>query len=308
MRLSPLYVSVHATEADLRIRLLKNPRAGEILKQLAWFQDRRLQIHAQVVLCPEINDGEHLTQTLMDLAQFHQGDIPAVASVAVVPVGLTQFRSQVELLTPVTPAKALEIIRQVQELQAQFRKRLGTHFAWLADEWFLIAGQPLPVAKVYEQYPQIDNGVGSIQLFTTQFQQAATHLPKAIAPPRCFTWVVGNTVAQAFAPIVDRLNQVTGLTVRLAPLASDYWGQTITVTGLLTGHDLLQGLQGQDLGDALLLPSLMLKHESDRFLDDRTVAEVAEGLQIPIIQVGGGPQALIDACLQTGLPENQFLN
>jgi putative radical SAM enzyme (TIGR03279 family) len=298
MRLSPLYVSVHATEPELRIRLLKNPRAGEILKQLAWFQERRLQIHAQVVLCPGINDGEYLTQTLMDLSQFHQGDIPAVASVAVVPVGLTQFRSQVDSLTPITPAKALEIIQQVQTLQAQFRKQLGTHFAWLADEWFLIAGQPLPAAKVYEQYPQIDNGVGSIQLFLTQFQQAATRLPRAIDPPRCLTWVVGNTVAQAFAPIVERLNQVAGLTVRLAPLASDYWGQTMTVTGLLTGHDLLQGLQGQDLGDALLLPSLMLKHESDRFLDDRTVAEVAEGLQIPIIQVGGGPQALIDACLQ----------
>jgi putative radical SAM enzyme (TIGR03279 family) len=154
MRLSPLYVSVHATEPDVRIRLLKNLRGGQILDQLKWFQERRLQIHAQVVVCPGINDGIHLERTLRDLAEFGGGEIPAVASVAVVPVGLTQFRPQEDELVPATPETAREVVRQVQGLQVEFRDRLGSTFAWLADEWFLLAGEELPAATDYEALTQ----------------------------------------------------------------------------------------------------------------------------------------------------------
>ncbi len=297
MRLSPLYVSVHATEPDLRIRLLKNPRAGEILSQLAWFQARRLQIHAQVVLCPGMNDGAHLTQTLTDLAQFYRGDIPAVLSVAVVPVGLTRFRPEGDELTPVTPEKAMEVIEQVGALQRGFAQEFGTNFAWLADEWYLIAGQDLPDSDLYETYPQIDNGVGSIQLFLQSFQDAAQDLPKSIPSPRHWTWVVGNTVESAFQPIIQALNAVDGLRVTLAALNSEYWGQAMTVTGLLTGSDLIHALQGRDLGDGILLPTLMLKHGTDQFLDDMTIPEVAERLGVPIYPVGGGASALIEQCV-----------
>jgi putative radical SAM enzyme (TIGR03279 family) len=281
MRLSPLYVSVHATEPEVRTRLLKNPRAGLILDQLRWFQTQRLQIHAQVVLCPGINDGEHLERTLLDLAQFYTGELPTVASVAVVPVGLTRFRPDADELVPVTPAKAREVIAQVQRLQAKFRQQFGTTFAWLADEWFLIGRQPLPPASHYEDYPQIGNGVGSIHQFLRQFRTAAKQLPKQVSPPRRLTWVVGNAVEYAFEPIITRLNQVKGLTVQLAALRSDYWGQEITVTGLLTGQDLLQGLANRDLGDAILLPALMLKHDEARFLDDITVESLQTQLQTP---------------------------
>ena len=298
MRLSPLYVSVHATEPDIRIRLLKNPRAGELLKQLAWFQERRLQIHAQVVLCPGINDGIHLERTLRDLAEFHRAEIPAVSSVAVVPVGLTKFRPAEDELTPVTPEKAKEVIAQVTQLQSEFLAEFDTTFAWLADEWFLIAGYPLPEADYYENYPQIDNGVGSIQLFVEGFKQAASGLPKSISSPKTLTWVVGNTVEQAFQPIVKQLNQVEGLTLNLAAMNSEYWGQPLTVTGLLTGSDLVLRLQGQKLGDALLVPTLMLKHGTEQFLDDMTVSEVSSQLNIPIFTVGGGAQDLINCCLQ----------
>ena len=136
LRLSPLYVSVHATEGEVRSRLLKNDRAAKILDHLAWFQAHRLQIHAQVVVCPGINDGPHLERTLRDLARFHTGDVPAVASAAVVPVGLTRFRPDQDELVPVTPTKAQEVIDQVQALQTEFQAQLGTTFAWLADEWF----------------------------------------------------------------------------------------------------------------------------------------------------------------------------
>lgn len=297
MRLSPLYVSVHATEPEVRTRLLKNPRAGLLLEHLKWFQEHRLQIHAQVVLCPGINDGEHLERTLLDLAAFHQGDIPAVTSVAVVPVGLTRFRPAEDELVPVTSEKAREVIAQVQTLQAKFRQQFGTTFAWLADEWFLIGRQDLPPESHYEDYPQLGNGVGSIQQFLKQFRLAAKHLPVQISPSKRYTWVVGNAVERAFQPIVQRLNQVDGLQVEMAALRSDYWGQEITVTGLLTGQDLLNGLAGKDLGDGILLPALMLKHDESRFLDDMTVEELAQRLNTPIWQVGS-IENLIELCQQ----------
>lgn len=285
MRLSPLYVSVHATEPDLRSRLLKNARAGQILEQLQWFQHHRLQIHAQVVVCPGINDGEHLERTLLDLATFHQGDTPTVISAAIVPVGLTRFRPTDDELIPVTPEKAREVIAQVQPLQAKFRRQLGTTFAWLADEWFLIGRQELPPESHYEDYPQIGNGVGSIRQFLKQFKTEAKQLPDQISAPKRLTWVVGNAVEHAFQPIVQRLNQVKGLEVNMAALRSEYWGQQITVTGLLTGQDLLAGLAGQDLGDGILLPSLMLKHDDRCFLDDMTVEDVAHRLNTRIWQI-----------------------
>lgn len=295
MRLSPLYVSVHATQADVRSRLLKNPRAGQIMEQLAWFEEHRLQIHAQVVVCPGMNDGEHLEQTLRDLAQFHRGELPAVASIAVVPVGLTRFRPSDDELIPVTPKKAAEVIAQVQALQKEFRRSHGSTVAWLADEWFLIAGADLPPESHYESYPQIGNGVGSIRQFLRHFQKSAVALPQRLASPCRLTWVVGNAVEKAFQPIVQRLNQVENLSVKMAALNSDYWGQTITVTGVLTGTDLMQKLANQDLGDGILLPSVMLKHDEARFLDDTTVAEVAQALGVPIHPVEG-VEGLVAAC------------
>ncbi|MBW4659248.1 MAG: TIGR03279 family radical SAM protein [Drouetiella hepatica Uher 2000/2452] len=297
MRLSPLYVSVHATEPEVRSRLLKNPRAGLLLDQLQWFQNHDLQIHAQVVVCPGINDGEHLEQTLRDLARFHQGEIPAVISAAVVPVGLTRFRPMEDELIPVTTAKAQETIALVQKLQAQFQQELGSTFAWLADEWFLIGRQDLPSESHYEDYPQLGNGVGSIRQFIKQFHKAARQLPAKISPPRKFTWVLGNAVEQAFQPIAGRLNQVQGLQINKVALNSEYWGQEITVTGLLTGQDLVRVLKDQDLGDGILLPSLMLKHDDDRFLDDMTIAEVSGQLgEIPIRRVGT-IEELLEACV-----------
>ncbi|PPS42682.1 TIGR03279 family radical SAM protein [Chroococcidiopsis sp. TS-821] len=297
LRLSPLYVSVHATEPEVRVRLLKNPRAGQILQHIEWFQQRRLQIHAQVVVCPGINDGIHLERTLLDLAHFHQGEIPAVASVAVVPVGLTRFRPAEDELIPVDRAKAQEVIAQVRSLQDKFRASLGSTFAWLADEWFLIAQEELPPESHYEDYPQIDNGVGSIRAFLKQFAIAAQKLPTKISAPRKVTWVVGNAVEHAFQPILQQLNQVVNLQVNMVALCSNYWGQSITVTGLLTGQDLLQGLQGKDLGEKILLPALMLKQEDACFLDDMTIVELASKLKTPVVPIRG-VEELIEMCTQ----------
>ncbi|MBD2774669.1 TIGR03279 family radical SAM protein [Iningainema tapete] len=296
MRLSPLYVSVHATEPSLRIRLLKNPRAGQILTQIKWFQQRRLQIHAQVVVCPGINDGIHLERTIRDLASFHTGEVPTVASIAIVPVGLTRFRPTQDELIPVDKFTAIEVIAQVRSLQQEFRQKLGSTCVWLADEWFLIAGEELPGESEYEDYPQIDNGVGSIRLFLKDFATAAEKLLPPKVQTRRLTWVVGNAVEKAFQPILQRLNSVEGLDIRLRALKSDYWGQNITVTGLLTGHDLLFNLQGQDLGNGILLPNVMLKHGESLFLDDISVEEVACRLGTKIFPIAG-VEELIKTCI-----------
>jgi putative radical SAM enzyme (TIGR03279 family) len=307
MRLSPLYVSVHATEPEVRIRLLKNLRAGKILEQIKWFQERRLQIHAQVVVCPGINDGEHLERTLLDLAKFHSGNIPAVASVAVVPVGLTRFRPAEDELIAVTSEKAREVIEQVQKIQELLSKGKGgqkgkkqkskSRCIWLADEWFLIAGLDLPSAADYEDYPQIGNGVGSIRQFIQQFETAFEKLqPMQVEPERKLVWVVGNAVEKAFEPIVQQLNQIPGLSVNMTALCSRYWGQSITVTGLLTGQDLLEALQGRDLGNGILLPSVMLKQGEPRFLDDMTVEQLASLLKTRILPVSG-VEELISAAI-----------
>ncbi|MBW4591754.1 MAG: TIGR03279 family radical SAM protein [Brasilonema angustatum HA4187-MV1] len=296
MRLSPLYVSVHATEPEVRIKLLKNPRAGQILQQIKWFKKRRLQIHAQLVVCPGINDGGHLEQTLRDLASFHTGQVPAVASVAVVPVGLTRFRPEQDELIPVTREKAREVISQVRSLQQEFRKK-KQNCVWLADEWFLIAGEDLPSESEYKDYPQIDNGVGSINLFIKQFTETADKLLPPKVQPKKLTWVVGNAVEQAFQPILKRLNSVEGLDIKMCALSSDYWGQSISVTGLLTGHDLLLKLQGQDLGDGILLPTVMLKHGELIFLDDISVEDVAYKLDVKIFPVAG-VEEFLQTCIK----------
>jgi putative radical SAM enzyme (TIGR03279 family) len=297
MRLSPLYVSVHATEPEIRSRLLKNQRAGEIKAQLKWFQQRRLQIHAQVVVCPNLNDGKHLETTLSDLFSFHQGEIPAVISAAVVPVGLTKFRPSEGELIPVSRAKAQAVIKQVQALQSKFREKSGSTFAWLADEWFLIAQEDLPSESHYEDYPQIGNGVGSIRQFIKEFETIAQQkLPAKINSPQKFTWVVGNAVEKAFQPLVNRLNQVENLQVNLVALNSSYWGQEMTVTGLLTGQDLLEKLPKANLAKQILLPAVMLKHDEQKFLDDITVADLANKLQVKIYPING-IEELLNTCL-----------
>jgi putative radical SAM enzyme (TIGR03279 family) len=284
LRLSPLYVSIHATNPAVRQRLLQNDRAGQILSQLAWFQEHRLQIHAQVVLCPGINDGAELERTIRELATFHQGDLPTVASVAVVPVGLTKFRPDSDSpLVPVSPADAQATIHLVEALQAEFRQQ-GSTFAWLADEWYLIAGVELPASSSYEDYPQLGNGVGSIRRFIDEFTDEIAHC-RPPSTPATYTWVVGNAVAEAFQPIVNRLNQFSGLQINLVPIASEYWGQSMTVTGLVTGQDLLKNLRDRDLGDGILIPSIMLKHDEAKFLDDITLDELADALGVATIPV-----------------------
>ena len=297
-RLSPLFVSVHATDPELRSRLLVNPRAGLILDQLAWFQQRRLQIHAQVVVCPGLNDGPALERTLTDLGRFAGGDWPAVLSAAVVPVGLTRYRPEGDGLRPVDPDCARRVIAQVEPLQQRFQRELGSRFAWLSDEWYLLADLPLPPRAAYEDLPQEGNGVGSIRAFLEAMDAATADLPAALPQPRRLSWVVGRLVAHALRPAVDRLNAVSGLEVLLHGLPSPYWGQDQVVTGLLTGADLKEGLADCDLGEELLLPSVVLRQGEPLFLDDLRLDDLVAELPVPIRLVQGADD-VVSACLRS---------
>jgi putative radical SAM enzyme (TIGR03279 family) len=295
-RLSPLYVSVHATDPQLRSRLLVNSRAGLLPDQLRWFAERKLQIHTQVVVCPGLNDGLALERTLTDLALHAQGAWPAVLSAAVVPVGLTRFRPAGDSLVPVDRACARRVIALVEPLQRQFQRRLGSHFAWLSDEWYLLAGIPLPPRDRYEDLPQQENGVGTIRAFLEALELATRSLPCHLDPPKRFSWVVGSLVAEALKPVVERLNCVSGLELILHGLPSPYWGQERVVTGLLTGSDLMEGLQDRDLGDALLLPAVMLRQGEALFLDDWRLEDLESRLPVPVHLLQGAAD-LVTVCL-----------
>ena len=286
-RLTPLFVSVHATDPDLRSTLLENPRAGKLLKQLEWFAQRNLQIHAQVVVCPGLNDGDALLNTLRDLARFAGVEWPAVLSAAVVPVGLTRFRPPGDGLRAVTPEDASRVIDAVEPLQSEFQGRFGSRFVWLSDEWYLIAGRPLPPRVSYEDLPQQENGVGTIRAFLESLDEATESLPERVVEPLRSSWVVGRLVDQALATVTERLNGIEGVSLQMHGLPSPYWGQDQVVTGLLTGQDLLDGLKDQDLGDQLLLPSVMLRQGQPVFLDDMTLDEVQAQLPVPIRIVHG---------------------
>ena len=294
-RLSPLFVSVHATDPELRSSLLQNPRAGQLLQQLAWFAERDLQIHAQVVVCPDQNDGAALLRTIQDLAQFAGGEWPAVLSVAVVPVGLTRFRPESDGLRAVSPDDARQVIAAVEPLQKGFQLKFESRFAWLSDEWYLIAGLPLPPRASYEDFPQQENGVGSIRAFIAALDDATFDLPERVTRPVRSSWVVGRLVENALEPVMNRLNAVDGVQLKLLGLPSPYWGQDQVVTGLLTGQDLLDGLVGQDLGDQLLLPSVMLRQGDPVFLDDMTLDQLQENLSVPVRIVHGAAEIVASA-------------
>ena len=281
-RLTPLFVSVHATEPSLRSKLLRNPKAIDLLNQLAWFAKKRIQIHAQIVVCPEINDGKALEKTINDLFSFAQGDFPVVLSAAIVPVGLTRFRPSNDGLIPVNSDCATRVINQIEPLQSFFYKTTGSRFAWLSDEWYLLAKKPLPSLNSYEDLPQKENGVGSIRSFLKAMDEATSNLPKKIDQKRTCSWVVGKLVENELQKPCNRLNKINNFRLHLYGIPSPYWGQEQIVTGLLTGQDLLKGLRGKELGEELLLPSVMLRQGEKIFLDDMTLQELSSSLNVSI--------------------------
>ncbi len=297
-RLTPLFVSVHATEPSLRSKLLRNPKAIDLLNQLAWFSKKRIQIHAQIVVCPELNDGKALERTINDLYSYAQGEFPVVLSAAVVPVGLTRFRPSNDGLIPVDPVCAAKVINQVEPMQRIFYKSTGSRFAWLSDEWYLIAKKALPSLNSYEDLPQKENGVGSIRSFLRAMDEATRDLPTKINHKKTCSWVVGKLVENELQKPCKQLNKINNFALHLYGLPSPYWGQEQIVTGLLTGQDLIKGLRGKELGDELLLPSVMLRQGEKIFLDDMTLKELSLSLNVSV-RIVHDAQDIVNKALST---------
>jgi len=301
-KLSPLFISVHATDPATREKLLKNKKAGVILDQISWFEKNSIQIHAQIVVCPDINDGDILEKSILELAEFYTKTSQTVLSVAIVPVGLTKFRPENDGLKSINPEYAKKTIKQVERIQTSLQITLGTRFCWLADEWYLIAGTNLPSYKTYENMPQESNGVGSIRSFLKILSEKTKNLPQKVKKPKKVSWIVGKLVYEALIPTVKKLNLIDGLTINLYGLPSVYWGQDQVVTGLLTGEDLITGLQNKSLGESIFIPSIMLKHDSDLFLDDKNISEVSNKLKTNI-HVIDNTNDIIDTLI--GISNNQ---
>lgn len=282
-RLSPLYVSVHATDCALRRQLLGNPNAPDVLAQIARFAAARIAMHTQVVLCPGLNDGAQLAKTLEDLASFH----PFVETVALVPVGLTQYREKLPVLRSPDADYARALLRWAEPWRRRFRQDLGTRFAFPSDEFYLLAGRPFPSGQSYEGYPQLGNGVGGCRKFLDEFRRLTGTLPAAMAPARSASVVTGTLAVPVLADAVARLNRVRGLRVDLIPVANTFFGGSVTCAGLLTGTDIRRTLDQERgrVGDVVLIPSVAFKDEEDILLDDVTLADVEAGIGRRVLRV-----------------------
>lgn len=257
MRLGPFYVSVHTTNPDLRVKMLRNPNAGKALDNLQWFRKNKIPFHAQIVLCPGINDGAELERTLTDLAELKN----TVLSVAIVPVGITQFRE--ESLKQVDKKCA----EQVLDIASKFKR------VCCSDEFFLLAERDIPPAKYYGNFNQLDDGVGSLRMLLEDFK--SRELPEAIEKPLKISFATGVAAVYAIERIAKKLNKIKNLRVSVNPVKSNYWGKDITVSGLITTDDLIRTVKDIDV-DLVIIPSVMLKPYSETFLDGKTLSYVKE--------------------------------
>ncbi len=267
MHLGPFYVSVHTTNPELRVKMLRNPNAGKALENLKWFRKNKIPFHAQIVLCPGYNDGEELERTLSDLAELKN----TVLSVAIVPVGITQFRK--EALKQVDKECAIKTL----EIASRYKK------VCCSDEFFLLAGQEIPPAKYYGNFSQLEDGVGAIRLLLEDFKKLS--IPKSIKNSTKILFATSYAAKTAIETVCKKLDKVKNLSTEVVPVKSNYWGQDITVAGLITTDDLIESLKNKD-GDFVVIPSVMLRPYSEDFLDGKTLSYVKEktGKEFFVIQ------------------------
>jgi putative radical SAM enzyme (TIGR03279 family) len=279
-RLSPQYVSVHATDLDVRAYLLGiDKQRADISSKLARLLDAGIEVHAQVVLCPAINDGDVLRKTIFDLS----AEYPRITSVAIVPLGLTRYNTDPRL-TAVTPEFCRDVIEQVTAIQKKLQAELRTNFALLGDEIYLRAGRPIPATTHYGDYPQIEDGVGMVRSFVNEFARITRRIErdgKANLQNKGGTILTGTLFAPVLRTLVDKLNNRFGSQLIVEPVENGYFGGDVSVAGLLTGRDLLSARE-RIKGEFVLIPRQMLKSDDEIMLDGMRIGEVAESLRLPV--------------------------
>jgi len=290
-RLSPLYISVHATDSELRWTLLGRPRhSAEILPRMERLAKAGIRMHAQIVLCPDLNDGAHLERTVFELAPLH----PQVATTAIVPVGLTRHRERLPALRSLTPAEARVLVAIAERWQQRWLADLGSRFVFLADEIYLLAGVPLPPAAAYEGFSIAEDGIGLVRRFEDGFARA-TRRRRSPGSSGSVTVVSGELFAPRLASLLAGAG-LGGAVARVAAVRNDFFGPAIGVAGLLTGRDIQRDLAGRpELGRAVLVPAVALRDGDGVFLDDVTPADLARDLGVCVKVVDPTPGALLKA-------------
>ncbi len=290
LRISPINVSVHATSPRLRSALLGSRAGGESLEAMRRFGAAGIVMNGQIVLCPGYNDGAELQRTMEDMAAW------GFASCSVVPVGLTRFREGLPKLRPVDRETAGQVIDQVNAFGEKCLERCGTRMFFCSDELYIRAGRPLPEEAYYEDYVQIENGVGMLRSLITEFE-AALRLEDGDAEAAPYTIATGVSARPFLQQLADKARERTGAAGQAVAIENDFFGHTIDVAGLITGGDLIAQLKGRDLGARLLIPANMLRHGGDVFLDDLRVSDVEKALGIPVTVVEQDGFDLLDAML-----------
>ncbi|MBE6597000.1 MAG: DUF512 domain-containing protein [Ruminococcaceae bacterium] len=297
MHISPVNVSVHTTNPELRVKMMHNKRAGEVLSYLDRLANAGITLSCQIVLCKGLNDGAELERTMSDLERLY----PAMQSTSVVPAGLTKFRDGLYRLEPFTPEECRDIIAQVNRFGEECLERHGTRLFYPADEFYIKGGVELPDDEFYEEYSQIENGVGMLTELETEFLAELECLEgNEITSERVVSVATGYAAYDEICRICRRLEaKETKLKVNVYPIKNNFFGEQITVSGLLTYTDMSEQLRGKELGECLLIPASTLRAEGDLFLDEKSPEELSAALGVPVRAVENRGDELCGAILGT---------
>ena len=293
-RMEPVNISIHTTDQKLRCMMLNNRFAGELLQKMERFKQAGLRMNGQIVLCKGINDGVKLEESIKTLT----GYLPYLQSLSVVPVGLTKFREGLYPLLPFEKKDAAEVLAAIHKWQEHCMKKHQTHFVHASDEWYLLAEQKLPEAARYDGYLQLENGVGMERLLEDEFYEALNAVSCGPQTKKKITVATGTLAA----PLIETLcgefmRKFPNVKIQVIPIRNEYFGERITVSGLLTGRDIVGQLKGKSLGEKLLLPCNLLRSGEEVFLDDMTLTELKNALQVKTDIVKSSGQDLVNALL-----------
>jgi len=282
MRFSPINISVHTTNPELRVRMMKNKRSGEVLGYLSRIADAGISMCGQIVLCRGINDGEELSRTLCDLS----GYFPSMSSVAIVPAGLTKFRDKLYPLTDFTPAEAAEVIDTVDAIGGKMKELHGTRVFYAADELYLKSGRRIPDAEYYEDYSQLENGVGMLRSFMDEYELAyedISDMRDSLSAERRISVATASAAYPMIRDVCDNIMKaINNLVINVYEIKNRFYGESITVSGLLTGKDICEQLAGCELGEELLIPENCLRDGEDVFLCGMTLPELSQKLSVKV--------------------------
>ena len=301
MRFSPINVSIHTTNPDLRVKMMKNKRSGEVLKYLDDFKNAGLSICGQIVLCRGINDGNELLRSMTDLAKYY----PQMSSVAIVPAGLTKFRDKLYPLTDFTKEEAGAVIDMIDAFAEKHKAEFGSRLFFAADEFYLKAGREIPGAEYYEDYPQLENGVGMIRSFADEANMGVEDVVDILCEKkinRCVSVATGTASYLMICSLAKKTEALCpGLTVKVHKIINNFFGESITVSGLLTGKDISEQLSGLELGDELLIPENALRSGEEVFLCGMTMDELSEKLSVPVRASGSDGYEFIESLIGRSL-------